>query len=69
MTGQPEFQTGFNLIICYFALGDTEKMKRGTTLSPLSLSLSSFPFFSLLSSYLPSFRLPEAPCDPHRRLE
>jgi intraflagellar transport protein 88 len=29
MTAQPEFQTGFNLIICYFALGDTEKMKRG----------------------------------------
>lgn len=29
LTGNPDFQTGFNLMLCYFALGDSEKMKRG----------------------------------------
>jgi intraflagellar transport protein 88 len=29
MGGNPDFQTGFNLILCYLALGDGEKMKRG----------------------------------------
>jgi len=29
MGGNPDFQTGFNLILCYLALGDSEKMKRG----------------------------------------
>jgi intraflagellar transport protein 88 len=29
MGGSPDFQTGFNLILCYFALGDADKMKRG----------------------------------------
>jgi intraflagellar transport protein 88 len=29
MGGNPDFQTGFNLILCYLALGDAEKMKRG----------------------------------------
>lgn len=28
MEGNPDFQTGFNLIVCYFAMGDTEKMKK-----------------------------------------
>jgi len=28
MEGKPDFQSGFNLIVCYFALGDKEKMKR-----------------------------------------
>mmetsp|Transcript_24445 Transcript_24445/g.79885 ORF Transcript_24445/g.79885 Transcript_24445/m.79885 type:complete len:502 (-) Transcript_24445:2789-4294(-) len=28
MEGKPDFQSGFNLIVCYFALGDREKMKR-----------------------------------------
>jgi len=31
MGGNPDFQTGFNLILCYVALGDAEKMKRGFT--------------------------------------
>ena len=29
MNASPDFQTGFNLILCYYALGDTEKMRRG----------------------------------------
>ena len=28
MSEAPSFKTGFNLILCYFALGDREKMKR-----------------------------------------
>lgn len=28
MGGSPDFQTGFNLILCYYALGDADKMKR-----------------------------------------
>lgn len=31
MEGHADFQTGFNLIICYYALGDAEKMRRGFT--------------------------------------
>ena len=31
MNSMPDFQSGFNLILCYFALGDAEKMKRGFT--------------------------------------
>jgi intraflagellar transport protein 88 len=31
MESSPDFQTGFNLLICYYALGDTEKMKKGFT--------------------------------------
>jgi intraflagellar transport protein 88 len=29
MEGSPDFQIGYNLILCYYALGDTEKMKKG----------------------------------------
>ncbi|KAK6171274.1 hypothetical protein SNE40_019498 [Patella caerulea] len=29
MSESPNFKTGFNLILCYFALGDREKMRRG----------------------------------------
>lgn len=29
MNSNPDFQSGFNLILCYYALGDAEKMKRG----------------------------------------
>ncbi|GMH74663.1 hypothetical protein TL16_g06523, partial [Triparma laevis f. inornata] len=29
MNASPDFQTGFNLVLCYYALGDAEKMKRG----------------------------------------
>jgi len=29
MRDNPDFQTGFNLILCYYALGDADKMKRG----------------------------------------
>merc|ERR1719163_300133 len=29
MDGNADFQSGFNLIICYFALGDSDKMRRG----------------------------------------
>jgi len=29
MQGSPDLQTGFNLILCYYAIGDSEKMKRG----------------------------------------
>jgi intraflagellar transport protein 88 len=29
MEGNPDYHTGFNLILCYFALGDKDKMKRG----------------------------------------
>ena len=28
MTEEPNFRTGFNLILCYFALGDRDKMRR-----------------------------------------
>jgi intraflagellar transport protein 88 len=28
MAEEPNFVTGFNLILCYFALGDRDKMKR-----------------------------------------
>ena len=28
MAEEPDFQTGFNLILCYYALGDRDKMKR-----------------------------------------
>jgi len=28
MQEEPDFKTGFNLILCYYALGDKEKMKR-----------------------------------------
>lgn len=28
MDGSPDYQSGFNLVLCYFALGDREKMKR-----------------------------------------
>ena len=28
MGEEPDFKTGFNLILCYYALGDREKMKR-----------------------------------------
>ena len=31
MSGDPDFQTGFNLILCYYAKGETDKMKRGFT--------------------------------------
>ncbi|KAI8901160.1 hypothetical protein BC833DRAFT_578676 [Globomyces pollinis-pini] len=29
MEGNPDYQTGFNLVLCYFAIGDKDKMKRG----------------------------------------
>ncbi len=29
MEGRPDLQSGFNLVVCYFALGDKEKMKKG----------------------------------------
>jgi intraflagellar transport protein 88 len=29
MEGCPDYHTGFNLLLCYFAVGDREKMKRG----------------------------------------
>lgn len=29
MEAGPDFQTGFNLIVCYYALGDGDKMRRG----------------------------------------
>ncbi|RHY96958.1 hypothetical protein DYB26_005205 [Aphanomyces astaci] len=29
MEGNPDFQSGFNLIICYYAIGEHEKMRRG----------------------------------------
>ena len=28
MTEEPDFKTGFNLILCYYALGDQDKMKK-----------------------------------------
>ncbi|KAH9111406.1 hypothetical protein LEN26_013485 [Aphanomyces euteiches] len=31
MEGMPDFQSGFNLIICYYAIGEHEKMRRGFT--------------------------------------
>jgi len=31
MEGNADFQSGFNLIICYYALGDSDKMRRGFT--------------------------------------
>ena len=27
MGGSPDFQTGFNLILCYYALGDADKVR------------------------------------------
>ncbi|KAI9209698.1 uncharacterized protein BJ171DRAFT_484804 [Polychytrium aggregatum] len=29
MEGNPDFHTGFNLVLCYFALGDRDRMKKG----------------------------------------
>jgi intraflagellar transport protein 88 len=29
MEGLPDYRTGFNLIVCYFALGDADKMRKG----------------------------------------
>eukprot|EP00968_Pinguiococcus_pyrenoidosus_P027273 scaffold7363_cov263-Pinguiococcus_pyrenoidosus.AAC.6 len=29
MAEMPDFQTAFNLILCYFALGDADRMRRG----------------------------------------
>jgi intraflagellar transport protein 88 len=29
MESYPDFHTGFNLVVCYYALGDKEKMKKG----------------------------------------
>jgi intraflagellar transport protein 88 len=29
MEASPDYHTGFNLLLCYFAIGDREKMKRG----------------------------------------
>ncbi|OQR98053.1 Intraflagellar Transport Protein 88 [Achlya hypogyna] len=29
MEGNPDFQSGFNLIICYYAIGEHEKMRKG----------------------------------------
>jgi len=48
MGGSPDFQTGFNLILCYFALGDADKMKRGFS------KLLSIPIQVYLSSLLPA---------------
>lgn len=31
MEGSPDFQAGFNLIVCYYAIGEHEKMRRGFT--------------------------------------
>lgn len=31
MEGSPDLQTGFNLVLCYYAAGEKEKMKRGFT--------------------------------------
>ena len=31
MEGSADFQTGFNLVLCYYALGDKERMRRGFT--------------------------------------
>lgn len=31
MEGNADFQTGFNLVVCYYALGDSDKMKKGFT--------------------------------------
>lgn len=31
MEGNPGFQTGFNLVVCYYARGDADKMKKGFT--------------------------------------
>ena len=45
MQGSPDLQTGFNLILCYYAIGDSEKMKRGFSklLSiPIQVSPSQF---------------------------
>ena len=38
MGEEPDFQTGFNLILCYYALADREKMKR-TFIKLLSIDL------------------------------
>ncbi|KAI9014777.1 hypothetical protein BC832DRAFT_546444 [Gaertneriomyces semiglobifer] len=41
MEGSPDFHAGFNLILCYFALGDKERMKRGlqrlTSIRPVAV--------------------------------
>lgn len=29
MEACPDAQTGFNLVVCYYAVGDCEKMKKG----------------------------------------
>eukprot|EP00961_Rhodomonas_salina_P138753 1866740-Rhodomonas_salina.1 len=29
MEGRPDLQSGFNLVVCYFALGDKDRMKKG----------------------------------------
>lgn len=29
MEGNPDFQTGFNLVVCYYALGDADRMRKG----------------------------------------
>ena len=29
MEGAPDLQTGFNLVLCYYALGDKERMRKG----------------------------------------
>eukprot|EP00965_Chrysotila_dentata_P179925 5940597-Pleurochrysis_carterae.AAC.2 len=29
MEGSPDLQTGFNLVLCYYALGDKERMRKG----------------------------------------
>ena len=41
MEGNADFQSGFNLIICYYAIGEHEKMRRGFT------NLISIPMESL----------------------
>lgn len=32
MTEQPDFKAGLHLLLCYYALGDKDKMKRAFTL-------------------------------------
>lgn len=31
MEGSPDFQAGFNLVVCYYAIGEHDKMRRGFT--------------------------------------
>ena len=50
MEGLPDYRTGFNLVVCYFALGDSERMKKGfmrvrTSLVCLSVCCVVFCFF------------------------